>query len=103
MEIKSVELKESTVDMDGRTIEGYASTWERDQTGDVIHQGAFARASMNGFVQGVSRCFGSTQSPLACRLKCARTTMVFSLRAVSAKHALAMRRLSLHAMALLMQ
>jgi HK97 family phage prohead protease len=49
MELKSYELKESSVDMDARTFEGYASTWSEDSVGDVIHRGAFAKSIAEAF------------------------------------------------------
>lgn len=49
MEIKSLELKESSVDIDARTVSGYASTWEMDQTRDIIHRGAFAKSISERF------------------------------------------------------
>jgi phage head maturation protease len=45
MELKNYEIKESLIDMDARTFEGYASTWDVDQTGDIIHSGAFAKSN----------------------------------------------------------
>lgn len=49
MEVKAYELKESAVDMDERTFKGYASTWDEDQVGDVIHQGAFIKSINEAF------------------------------------------------------
>lgn len=49
MEVKSYEIKESSVDLDERTFEGYASTWDEDQTGDMIHQGAFLKSIAEAF------------------------------------------------------
>jgi uncharacterized protein len=49
MELKNYEIKESLIDMDARTFEGYASTWDVDQTGDIIHSGAFAKSIQEGF------------------------------------------------------
>lgn len=49
MEIKSYELKESMVDMDERTFAGYASTFTKDQVGDVIHAGAFIKSINESF------------------------------------------------------
>src|SRR5690625_5755324 len=69
MEIKSVELKESTVDMDGRTIEGYASTWERDQTGDVIHKGAFAKSINERFRAGRIKVLWQHAEPIGVPLE----------------------------------
>jgi len=44
VEFKSIELKETAIDMSKRTIEGYAATWDLDQVGDIIHRGAFAKS-----------------------------------------------------------
>jgi len=49
MEFKSVALKEASVDMDSRTFQGYAATWDLDQVGDVIHPGAFAKSIREAF------------------------------------------------------
>lgn len=49
MELKAYELKESSVDMDTRIFSGYASTWDMDQVGDVIHQGAFIKSITEAF------------------------------------------------------
>jgi uncharacterized protein len=49
MELKSYEMKESNVDMDARTFEGYASTWDKDQVGDIIHRGAFLKSITEAF------------------------------------------------------
>lgn len=49
MEVKAYELKESAVDMDERTFKGYASTWDEDKVGDVIHQGAFMKSISEAF------------------------------------------------------
>jgi uncharacterized protein len=43
MEYKAIEFKADSVDMDERTFEGYASTWDLDQGGDIIVKGAFAK------------------------------------------------------------
>lgn len=49
MEFKAVTLKESSVDMDARTFEGYAATWDLDQVADVIHPGAFSKSIREAF------------------------------------------------------
>jgi HK97 family phage prohead protease len=49
MELKNFELKDSSVNMDERTFEGYASTWDKDQTDDVIHYGAFTKSITEAF------------------------------------------------------
>ena len=48
MEFKSNILKQGTIDMSSRTFEGYASTWDEDQVGDIIHQGAFKKSIIEG-------------------------------------------------------
>jgi len=47
-EFKSIELKETAIDMSARTIEGYASTWDLDQTNDIIQEGAFKKTIQEG-------------------------------------------------------
>ena len=49
MEFKSIELKETAIDMSARTIEGYAATFDLDQVGDIIHPGAFTKTIDEGF------------------------------------------------------
>lgn len=48
MEFKSIELKETAIDMSSRTIEGYAATWDLDQAGDIINKGAFTKTISEG-------------------------------------------------------
>lgn len=43
MDFKSVDFKADSVDMDERTFEGYAATWDLDQGGDIILPGAFKK------------------------------------------------------------
>lgn len=49
MEFKSYQIQEKAVDMDARTIAGYAATWDKDQVNDVIHFGAFAKSIREAF------------------------------------------------------
>ena len=49
MELKSNELQDSLIDMDARTFEGYAATWDKDQVDDVIQMGAFAKSINEAF------------------------------------------------------
>lgn len=48
MEKKAFQL-DSTVDMDARTFEGYASTWDKDLVGDIIMPGAFKKSIQEAF------------------------------------------------------
>jgi hypothetical protein len=50
MEFKAIEFKETHIDMSARTIEGYASTWDLDQTNDIIQEGAFKKTIDEGFL-----------------------------------------------------
>lgn len=52
MEYKSLEIKDQSVDMDQRIVEGYASTADLDQGGDIIHPGAFAKTIRERFSAG---------------------------------------------------
>lgn len=52
MERKNFELEGSTVDMDARTFEGYASTWSEDLVGDIIQMGAFSKSINESFPAG---------------------------------------------------
>jgi hypothetical protein len=49
MIFKSIELKETAIDMSARTIEGYAATWDLDQVNDIIQEGAFKKTIQEGF------------------------------------------------------
>lgn len=64
MEIKSVELKDSSVDMDARTIEGYASTWEMDRARDIIYRGAFAKSINERFKAGKIKVLWQHADPI---------------------------------------
>lgn len=64
MEFKSIELKETAIDMSARTIEGYASTWDLDQAGDIIHPGAFTKTIDEGFKNGRVKMLWQHDAPL---------------------------------------
>ena len=49
MQIKSFSLKDGGVDIDARTFEGYASTWDKDLVGDIIMPGAFTKSINEAF------------------------------------------------------
>ena len=48
MEYKSIEFKAESVDMRARTFEGYASTWDIDQTNDTINKCACTKTITEG-------------------------------------------------------
>ena len=48
MEFKSIILKDSAIDMSAGIFEGYASTWDEDQVGDIILPGAFKKTLAEG-------------------------------------------------------
>lgn len=64
MEFKSVELKETAIDMSARTIEGYAATWDEDQVGDIIMPGAFKKTIDEGFQSGRIKMLWQHDAPL---------------------------------------
>lgn len=64
MELKAYELKDSSIDMDERTFKGYASTWDEDKVGDVIHQGAFIKSINEGFPAGRIKVLWQHNEPL---------------------------------------
>lgn len=43
MEFKSLQIKDADVDLNKRVIRAYASTFDLDQGGDIIHPGAFKK------------------------------------------------------------
>lgn len=49
MQVKSFSLKDGGVDIDARTFEGYASTWDKDLVGDIIMPGAFTKSINEAF------------------------------------------------------
>jgi HK97 family phage prohead protease len=64
MEFKSLELKETAIDMSARTIEGYASTWDLDQTNDIINKGAFTKTIAEGFMSKRIKMLWQHDAPL---------------------------------------
>lgn len=64
MEFKSVELKETAIDMSARTIEGYAATWDIDQANDIINKGAFTKTISEGFPAGRVKMLWQHDQPL---------------------------------------
>jgi len=48
-QIKSLEFKADSVDLDERTFSGYAATWDLDKVGDIIHKGAFQKSINEAF------------------------------------------------------
>ena len=49
MQVKCFSLKDGGVDIDARTFEGYASTWDKDLVGDIIMPGAFTKSINEAF------------------------------------------------------
>jgi len=64
MERKSVQFKEQSIDMDARTFEGYAATWDKDQGNDIIHPGAFAKSIREGFPAGRIKVLWQHNQPI---------------------------------------
>jgi HK97 family phage prohead protease len=64
MEFKSIELKETSIDMSARTIEGYAATWDLDQANDIINKGAFTKTIAEGFPAGRVKMLWQHDKPL---------------------------------------
>ena len=64
MEFKSIELKETAIDMSARTIEGYAATWDLDQANDIINKGAFTKTISEGFPAGRVKMLWQHDAPL---------------------------------------
>lgn len=64
MERKSVQLKDQAVDMDARTFEGYASTWDMDQGMDIIHPGSFSKSIREGFPAGRIKVLWQHNEPI---------------------------------------
>lgn len=64
MEFKSIELKETAIDMSARTIEGYAATWDLDLANDIINKGAFTKTIDEGFKNGRVKMLWQHGDPL---------------------------------------
>lgn len=64
MERKSFPLLRKSVDIKERIIEGYASTWDVDQVGDVITKGAFAKSVKERFPAGKIKVLWQHSDPL---------------------------------------
>jgi HK97 family phage prohead protease len=64
MEYKRLALKDQAVDLDARTFQGYAATWDQDQVGDVIHRGAFAKSIKESFPKGRIKILWQHRDPI---------------------------------------
>jgi len=69
MELKSIEFKADNVNIEERTFEGYASTWDLDKIDDVIHQGAFAKSIQEAFPKGKIKVLWEHSKPLGMPLE----------------------------------
>lgn len=69
MELKAAPLEDSTIDMDARTFEGYASTWDLDKVDDVIHKGAFTKSISEAFPAGRIKVLWQHSEPLGMPLE----------------------------------
>ena len=69
MELKAAPLLDGSVDMDARTFEGYASTWDLDRVDDIIHRGAFAKSIQEGFPSGKIKVLWQHYDPLGMPLE----------------------------------
>lgn len=64
MELKNYSIKDTEIDLDERTFAGYASTFEEDQVGDIIHQGAFIKSITEAFPAGRVKVLWQHSEPL---------------------------------------
>ena len=64
MEFKSLEIKETAIDMSARTIEGYAATWELDLANDIINKGSFTKTIDERFQSGGIKMLWQHNEPL---------------------------------------
>ena len=69
MELKSSLMQDSTVDMDARTFEGYAATWDLDQVDDVIKPGAFTKSIQEAFPANRIKVLWQHSEPLGMPLE----------------------------------
>ncbi len=49
---KVFEIKSEHVNIQDRTFEGYAATWDLDLVDDIIHPGAFTKSIQEAFPKG---------------------------------------------------
>lgn len=68
-EIKATRLRDAKVDMDRRTFEGYAATWDRDRVGDIIKRGAFKKSISEGLPSGRIKVLWLHSDPLGMPLE----------------------------------
>lgn len=69
MELKNYDIQDNTVDLDERTFSGYASAFEEDQVGDIIHQGAFLKSINEAFPAGRIKVLWQHSEPLGMPIK----------------------------------
>ena len=75
MDFKSIEFKETHIDMSARTIEGYAATWDLDQTNDIIHPGAFTKTIDEGFLSKKIKMLWQHDRPLGMPMEMAEDSI----------------------------
>lgn len=64
MELKNYAIDDNEVDLDERTFAGYASAFEEDSVGDIIHQGAFVKSITEAFPAGRIKVLWQHSEPL---------------------------------------
>lgn len=72
---KNLEFKSQTVDMDARTFEGYAATWDLDSVGDIIRPGAFQKSIQEAFPKKRIKMLWQHSQPLGMPLEMREDTI----------------------------
>ncbi len=66
---KSFVIKQDNVNLEDRTFEGYAATWDKDQVDDIIHPGAFTKSIQEAFPAGKIKILWQHYEPLGMPLE----------------------------------
>ena len=66
---KSFIIKQGDVDVEGRTFEGYAATWDKDLVDDIIHPGAFTKSIQEAFPAGRIKILWQHYDPIGMPLE----------------------------------
>ena len=66
---KSFVIKQDNVNLEERTFEGYAATWDKDLVDDIIYPGAFTKSIQEAFPAGKIKILWQHYEPLGMPLE----------------------------------
>lgn len=66
---RDFQIKAQHVDVEERIVEGYVSTWDKDQVDDVIHEGAFQKSINERFTAGKIKMLWQHSDPIGIPLE----------------------------------